>query len=130
MSFLMPNQSAHKKILITLVSSLVLAAALLKGAYGLLVAELLFPLILVAFLPVCRRRENLWLFLLSVSCTIGLNRLTLCYVMETGLLDGYSSLFRAGLFVLLYCVLLSVEEIVYGILGRLIWRRQILLFPK
>jgi hypothetical protein len=75
--------------------------------------------------PVCKRRESLWMFLLVALSTIPLN---LHLLAEYGDLVGVSRnsgiIALSLLSIIWYDVLLSVEEIIMGIITRLIWKKQ------
>ena len=77
----------------------------------------------VAVLPLCRRRESLYMFSLVGFAGFPVNlRLALWLVI-----DGFfgENLFTKGLWCFfLCCVFFSVEEIVFGIITRMIWKRQ------
>ena len=75
--------------------------------------------------PICRHRENLWMFLLVVISTIPLN---LYLLMEYGEMVGISRTYGVVSAILQsiiwYEVLLSVEELIMGIITRRIWKKQ------
>ncbi len=83
--------------------------------------------LLVGILPFAHKRENLWLFLICAVSFIpinlfGLNMYTgwkefLCVEPDIRILSIAST-------VEALLILTSVEEVVVGFLGRLIWRRQ------
>lgn len=81
--------------------------------------------VLISKLSVCQGYQNLWLFVLVVLVTIPVNihwvkcMLILCEVVfELGLLA------RVCIAPIAYCCILGVEEILLGIVGRLVWRFQ------
>jgi len=98
-----------------------------------IVAWIIIMFFLVAVLPICRRRENLWLFILCAVVSVPINY---------GLLTEYELLRRfflgesAGiLYILNYLqfmlIFTGIEEVMVGFTGRLIWPKQYKLwFPE
>lgn len=98
-----------------------LGAGLKSVALMALTIPVLF--LLVKFLPFCRHRENLWMFTFTAISVIPIN----CYVIRKMDLLVYfnGSMVKCFLWsVLVFFILLAVEEIVLGLITRLIWRRQ------
>ena len=85
--------------------------------------------VLVALLPFCNRRQNLWMFIFVAVFGLPIN----IYLSKTytPLVFGDDSkialLFYSAL---VFFVLFSVEEIVFAAITRIIWRKQYKLFPK
>lgn len=77
----------------------------------------------VAVLPLCRKRESLYMFCIVGFAGFPVNlRLALRLVI-----DGFfgENLFTKGLWCFfICCVFFSVEEIIFGIITRMIWKRQ------
>jgi len=84
---------------------------------------------MVALLPFCRKRENLWMFIFVAVFGTPVN---IFLVKEyTWYLAGDDSRVVTFFYgALLFFVLFSVEEIVFSLITRLIWRKQYKLFPK
>jgi len=83
--------------------------------------------IFVAAVPYCRKRESLWVFLLIGAASIPINLFILgkydlwIYLTASGEERGivyYMSLLQYTL------LLSSIEEIIGGLIARLIWKRQ------
>lgn len=80
--------------------------------------------LIVKNVPICRRRENLWMFLLVAASSVPVNLSAVINLFQAGYWGGdffLLSLFRGAL---LYLVLFSIEEIVFGYVTRLLWKRQ------
>ena len=97
---------------------------LVNQSWLILLFCILSLFIIVGVVPVFKRRENLYMFILVGIAGIPINiRLSYWLVSEefisSGLLLG-NILWIA----LLCCVFFSVEEIVFGVLTRLIWKKQ------
>lgn len=91
------------------------------------IALLLFVLslfIIVGTIPLFRRRESLYMFLLVAIAGLPINiRLSFWLIYE----EFISLDFFVGdilLYLVFGCVLFSVEEIVFGVITRLIWKKQ------
>ncbi len=82
----------------------------------------------VGFCKICRKRESLWIFLLVAVIMIPFNicmiRAVLSYIGEYREIRWFVKL---GVCPLLYIVMFCIEEIICGIIGRLIWKRQYVL---
>ena len=73
----------------------------------------------------CRRHESLWLFVLAGIATIPVNIEISVHACEYfSYLLGDAFIFRVMCFPLAYAILLSMEEIVLGMIGRMIWKNQ------
>lgn len=83
--------------------------------------------LLVGILPFARRRENLWLFLICAVTFIPINLFALnVYTRwkEFLCVDADIKILSIASTVEVLLILTSVEEVIIGFLGRLIWRRQ------
>lgn len=80
--------------------------------------------LLVATVPLFKKRESLYMFLLVAATGFPLN-IKLAYWLISESYLGLNSLFGNLCYgALICCVLFSIEEIVFGVMTRLIWRRQ------
>lgn len=78
----------------------------------------------VAFFPGCKKRENMWIFVLTVFATIPLN---IWFMEVTQYLKIYLDLEMwqyIPVCVTIYTIFLYIEELLFGIITRLIWKRQ------
>lgn len=108
-----------------------LGASLLGAKTGawwlcLVSAGLLFPA--VWLLPWGRRRENLFMFVLSSFTLIPLNLSLIRGFLSMELPGGEIRLFRAAIAIVLYAVAWNLEEVLLGLVTRLIWPKQYRLF--
>lgn len=81
----------------------------------------------VTVLPFCRKRENLWLFVLSMLCLGPINFFVVREypVWEYFLYSGKSG--GIGYYILLIemsLVATCAESVLVGVVGRVLWRRQ------
>lgn len=79
----------------------------------------------ISLCSACRRHENLWLFILVGIVTVPANIDISIYSYDYFAYDyGEIPAFKILFFPLLYSGILCLEEIMLGIIGRLIWRNQ------
>ena len=97
---------------------------LVKQSWLILLLCVLSLFIIVGVVPLFKRRESLYMFILVGIAGLPINiRLSYWLVSEEFISSGF--LIGNILWVaLLCCVFFSVEEIVFGILTRLIWKKQ------
>lgn len=93
-----------------------------SAAMIVLLPVLLF--ISVALLPCARKHENIWMFLLVLASSIPVNIVLIRRIIE--FIGSGSNFFIYSILrsTELYIMLLSLEEVVLGLITRLIWRRQ------
>lgn len=83
--------------------------------------------VLVGTLPFCRKRENLWMFVLTAFCSIPVNwfLLTNFEIWKNVLYSGGESRILTKIVIVEYMMVLTgVEEIILGLLTRMLWRKQ------
>lgn len=109
----------------TLVIPAVLSTmAVFKRSMILLALLIVIHFVILRVVPSFKGRENVWMFIFVAVSSIPLNIYVLILVNEWGFLFG--SMFILGILrsVLFYVMLLSLEEIIMGVVTRLIWKRQ------
>ena len=82
---------------------------------------------LVSVLPVCRRRESLWISVLTPAVSAPFNYMLVREYMPLilpGETEGFLGIIRWAFILLYILILTSMEEVIAGIAGRVIWRRQ------
>lgn len=100
-----------------------LFAAIYSNVF-LLVFSIIIMFALVFLFPIARGRENLWILILSAITLSPINiRLITYIVFDTSYLD-YSKFTVFFASVLIFFVLLSVEEIIFGIVVRIMRPHQ------
>lgn len=69
-------------------------------------------------------RESLWMFVLVAVTSVPINIYVLIQLHKLDMI--FDSFFILGIFrcVLYYCILFSIEEIVMGVITRLLWKKQ------
>ena len=104
----------------------------LSSAFSLLHNRILISIIalsmivvFVAINPTCRQRESLWLFVMVAVSSIPLNlHFGRIFALIGSDLLGYTKWESYIVGAVGYCIAFCAEEIIYGIVGRMIWRRQ------
>lgn len=87
--------------------------------------------VLMGTLPFCRKRENLWMFVLTAFCSIPVNwfLLTNFEIWKNVLYSGGESRILTKIVIVEYMMVLTgVEEIILGLLTRMLWRKQYKLY--
>lgn len=97
---------------------------LINHSWLVLLLCVLSLFVIIGVVPIFKRRESLYMFVFVGAAGIPINiRLSYWLVSE----ELISSGFLVGNIlwgVLLCCVFFSVEEIVFGVVTRIIWKRQ------
>lgn len=105
-----------------LISSLaiVLYSGRLIHVFLLLVAVYLF----VAYSSECKGVENIWIFMMIAIGFIPINVALEIQIYEYVSLLASGPIGKVLSVIIIYAVLFSVEEIIAGLIGRVIWRCQ------
>lgn len=90
----------------------------------MIVIGIVIMFVVVAVTPICRRYESIWIFLLTLVLTVPVNIGITKSVIEMGILELEFPLGRLINVIEIYLPLLAMEELMLGILGRMIWPRQ------
>lgn len=80
--------------------------------------------ILVATIPLFKKRESLCMFLLVAAAGLPLNLKFAYWLIDKSYIWLDSFFGNLCYVVLICCILFSIEEIVFGVITRLMWRRQ------
>lgn len=103
--------------------ALSLSAALMRSLLlGALAVLSLF--LAVRLLPACRHRENLWMFLLAALAGIPINLTASAVLLRTFFSSQEWGIARFLWGILLYAILFSTEQIILGVITRLLWKAQ------
>lgn len=99
-------------------------AFLINQSWLILLIGVLSLFVIIGVVPLFRKRESLYMFILVAVAGLPINiRLSYWLVSEELISSGFligNILWGA----LLYCVFFSVEEIVFGVVTRMIWKKQ------
>lgn len=111
---------------LTMIPLIVSTMYCFTGKIYVLIFSVISLFILVAFLPVCEKRENLWMFVFSSVSLFPANirfSVLISQWAENGLyLD---SVFKKTIvFLIALHILFCIEQIILGFFTRLLWRRQ------
>lgn len=96
----------------------IIAANKASALYSILALAL--AIIDVVILPVCKKSENTWMFFIIAITVTPINiRIIIHFVSEIENL-----FFRIVIGLLVYFIMLSIEELIAGIFTRTIWPKQ------
>lgn len=80
--------------------------------------------VIVGTVPLFRRRENLYMFIFVAIAGVPINIWLSYWLVSEGLVSAGFVIGDILWGLLLCCVFLSIEEIVFGVVTRMIWKRQ------
>lgn len=111
---------------LTMIPLIVSTIYCFTGKTYVLIVSVIFLFILVAFLPVCEKRENLWMFVFSsvslFPANISFSVLISQWAENRLYLD--SVFMKTIVFLIALHILFCMEQIILGFITRLLWRRQ------
>lgn len=82
-------------------------------------------LFIVGVVSWCRQHENMWLFALTALGSVPINISLTRYIIDIGIFEtGFPILGMVVTSIEIYLLLLGLEEIIIGVLGRMIWKKQ------
>ena len=82
-------------------------------------------MIVVGTVSYCRWYESMWLFVLTAVGSVPINIVLVCNIVDSGIFDsGFALLGNIVTWIEVYLLLLAIEEITIGILGRIFWKKQ------
>lgn len=96
------------------------------GTTYILIGSVILLFLLVAFLPVCEKRENLWMFVFSSVSLLPANIRFSVLISHWAEEELYwdSAFMKIVLFLIALHILFCMEQIILGFITRLLWRRQ------
>ncbi len=117
-----------KQFLFCLIPLVLFLICILKNSVLCLILAIISPFIIVGAVPAFKKRENLWMFLIVAITGIPVNLLFIYFLISEFGLDMilYDVLYGS----LLYFVLFSIEQLLYGIITRFIYRKQLKMFSE
>lgn len=98
--------------------------AIQQRSWQLAVCAVVAVFAVVAILPLFRRRESLWVFFLMFLTLTPIDVYAIVKLLCSSLfVDSFliTNILRGGL---LFLIGLSVEELICGLIARLLWRKQ------
>ena len=81
-------------------------------------------LISVALTPWARKRENIWMFLLVAVSGAPVNIIVIRWLLGLSFFETHFFVLAFSRSVALYLMLLSMEELILGVVTRMIWKNQ------
>ena len=114
------------KILIGMSNTMLFSRSVANGTWDIgvvfYVASLLF---IVGTTSFCKHQENMWLYILNVVGSILINiSLTKQIMMLDIFNSGVPVIGDVIAYIEIYLILLSIEQLLLGIIGRTIWKEQ------
>lgn len=121
---LVKKQNKYYWIAFALIPLMFSVAFVFYQSVLLTVLMIISPFVIVGTVPIFKKTQNIWMFLIVSVTVIPVNSYMICAIFSLGSLEDYN-LFNKILYgAMLYCVFFSVEEILFGVITRLIWRNQ------
>ncbi len=96
-------------------------AAVTFKMYHLLVPAVISIFGIIAIMPVFRRHESLWMFVISAFVFLPENLMLTYYFIRE---DIYGVVLNEMMGFIVFCMLFSVEQLALGVATRILWRRQ------
>ncbi len=111
---------------LTLIPLIVSTIFYFIGKTYMLIGSVIFLFLLVAFLPVCEKRENLWMFVFSSISLLPANIRFSVLILQWAEEELYwdSAFMKIIIFLIALHILFCMEQIILGFITRLLWRRQ------
>ncbi len=96
------------------------------GTTYILIGSVVLLFLLVAFLPVCEKRENLWMFVFSSVSLLPANIRFSVLISQWAEEELYwdSTFMQIIVLLITLHILFCMEQIILGFITRLLWRRQ------
>lgn len=114
----------YYQIVFALIPLLLSVAFVFYQSVLLTVLMIISSFVIVGTVPIFKKTQNIWMFLIVSVTVIPVNSYMICAIFSLGSLEDYN-LFNKILYgAMLYCVFFSVEEILFGVITRLIWQNQ------
>ena len=114
----------NKRMWMLAIPAALSCATVLKCSVWLLSLWVVAHFIIIGVVPTCKGRETVWMFTVVAFSSVPINIYILLLMNKLGVLFGSMPILGVLRCILYYAVLLSVEEIVMGVVTRLIWRKQ------
>lgn len=111
---------------LTMIPLIVSTIYYFTGKTYVLIISVISLFLLVAFLPVCEKRENLWMFVFSSVSLLPANIRFSVLVSQWSEKELYldSAFMKIMIFLIALHILFCFEQIILGFITRLLWRRQ------
>ena len=90
-----------------------------------LVAGILSLFFIVGIVPLFKRRESVWMFILVGLTGVPINFSVAYEIISAGLIEEIFPVSGYVWIAMICCALFSLEELAFGIITRIIWPKQI-----
>lgn len=101
-----------------------LITVLHNSTYWVLLICAVMLFVIIGVCPLFKKKENLWMFLFVAAASLPVNVRLSLLLFEYGIIESDILWFGVICAILLSCILFSLEEVIFGIVTRLIWRKQ------
>ena len=105
--------------LISVPIALAITASIKISALYFILA-IIFAFVVVAVMPICKHYENAWMFFMTAITVVPINIRVIVHLFS----GGANSLIGVLWGVILFFVMLSIEELIAGVITRIIWKNQ------
>lgn len=131
MTEVLENMEKKMKYLIAFflfLSAVTAAVTFYWKSFWLIPMIIILIFLFVAVMPFCRKRENLWLFVLGMYSLFPVNIILLKdtnfanYVLFEPFCN--MKIFNFIMVLVVSAIVMSIESILVGLLGRIFWKRQ------
>ncbi len=111
---------------LTMIPLIVSTIYCFTGKVFVMIVSLISLFILVAFLPVCEKRENLWMFVFSSVSLFPANIRFSVLISQWAKNELYldSVIMKTIVFLIALHIIFCMEQIILGFFTRLLWRKQ------
>ena len=119
------NRISNKiQLIVGSISAILSTVFLINQSWMILILCIISLFMIVGTVPLFRKRESLYMFILVALAGLPINIRLSYWLVSEGLISSGFLIGNILWLMLLCCVFCSVEEIVFGIIARMIWRRQ------
>lgn len=98
-------------------------AGAVKGSFVIMALSIPVLFLLVALLPFCKKRENLWMFIYGIITLIPVNIFIINHA-ELYVYLGENIFSEIITYASVFLLMQSVEQVALGLITRFIWKRQ------
>lgn len=103
----------------------IFSSGIKNGSVVLALISFVTLLVFLRIIPMCRGRESLFGFLILTPMITPLNICAIFYLWENAFIGEPFVISGVLWSVVIFAVLFSVEQIVFGVLARFLWPRQL-----
>ncbi len=95
-----------------------------KESLEMLILCVISLFFIVAFTPLFKKRENLWMFVMVTFASLPVNLFAIYYMVSEDVFDYGFALGNISWYIMVFYTLFSLEQIGFAAITKLIWRKQ------